>query len=358
MLRSAIIASNNGLADVLASRLGEIGGTEVVRRLDHYPNATELPRMLRGIAPHLVFLSVENIPVAREVAAGIESFAPGTQIAAIHSVVDPQLLLEVMRAGIREFVAAPFDGQNLLEILKRAAEALSNKPSSMDTSDQLYAFLPAKSGVGATTIAANVSAALARRPDQNVLLMDFDLSSSIVGFMLKLGCQHSIVHAAENSSRLDEKLWPQMVSSLGRLDVLKAGGLNPGYRIEPIQVRRILDYARRNYKIICADLSGNMEDYSLEVLQEATRIFLVVTPEIPSLHLACERLSFLRSMELDSNVGVLVTRAKTLGALPMVEIQRVLGRDLLGAFPNDYNGVHRALRNCKKISVASKPFLA
>jgi Flp pilus assembly CpaE family ATPase len=124
---------------------------------------------------------------------------------------------------------------------------------------------------------------------------------------------------------------------------LKAGGLNPGYRIEPIQVRRILDYARRNYKIICADLSGNMEDYSLEVLQEATRIFLVVTPEIPSLHLACERLSFLRSMELDSNVGVLVTRAKTLGALPMVEIQRVLGRDLLGAFPNDYNGVHRAL---------------
>jgi Flp pilus assembly CpaE family ATPase len=342
MLRGAIIAPNADLAELLAARLKEVSGVDVVRRLDHYPDETELPRILRGSAPQVVFLSVENMPLAARVATAIETFVPGTQVIAIHRQVDSQLLLEVMRVGIREFLAAPFDRQHVYDALRRAAEALDKLPP-VETSDRLYAFLPSKQGVGATTLAVNFAGALARRPDYNALLAYFDLNSGLVGFMLKLERGYSMVDAAENFSRMDETLWPQMVSSLGRLDVLQAGHMNPSYRIEPSQVRRVLDYARRNYKAICADLSGNMERYSVEVLHEATRIFLVCTPEIPSLHLAREKLNFLRGLELDSSVEVLVNRAQKRGSIPLPEIERLLGRKVLVAFPNDYKGVHRAL---------------
>jgi pilus assembly protein CpaE len=343
MLRGAIIAPNVDLAEPLTAMLKEVGGVDVVRYLDHYPDATGLPRFLRGSAPHIVFLSAADMALASGVAASIETFAPGTQVIAIHRRMDSQLLLEVMRVGIREFLAAPFDRQSVYDALRRSAEALDRRPLSMETTDQLYAFLPSKQGVGATTLAVNFAGALARRSDYNVLLADYDLNSGLVGFMLKLTHDYSVVDAAEASSRLDETLWPQMVSSLGRLDVLQSGHMNPSYRIEPAQVRRVLDYARRNYKAVCVDLSGNMERYSVEILHEATRIFLVCTPEIPSLHLAREKLNFLRSMEIDSTVDVLVNRSHKRGSIPLVEIERLLGSKVLMAFPNDYNGVHRSL---------------
>jgi DNA-binding NarL/FixJ family response regulator len=107
MLRGAIIAPNVDLAELLTTRLKEVGGVDVVRCLDHYPDETELPRFLRGSAPQIVFLSVEDMRQAASVAAAIEAFVPGTQIFAIHRQVDSQLLLEVMRAGVHEFLAAP-----------------------------------------------------------------------------------------------------------------------------------------------------------------------------------------------------------------------------------------------------------
>ena len=93
MLRGAIIAPNVDLAETLTARLKEVGGVDVVRCLDHYPDATGLPRFLRGSAPQVVFLSVADMELASVAAASIESFAPGTQVIAIHRQMDSQLLL-------------------------------------------------------------------------------------------------------------------------------------------------------------------------------------------------------------------------------------------------------------------------
>jgi hypothetical protein len=59
-----------------------------------------------------------------------------------------------------------------------------------------------------------------------------------------------------------------------------------------------LSFARRQYSTICVDLSGMMERYSVEVLHEAKQVFLVATSELPVLHLAREKLAFLRSQDL------------------------------------------------------------
>jgi pilus assembly protein CpaE len=177
----------------------------------------------------------------------------------------------------------------------------------------------------------------------NVLLTDFDLNSGILGFMLKVESSYCVLDALESASKLDETLWPQLISSIDRLDLLQSGNMNPGTRIEAPQIRRLIEFARRHYGAICVDLSGNMEKYSVEVMQEASRILLVCTPEIPSLHLAREKLNFLRSIDLEDRVGLLVNRAQRRSAIPVEEIEKLLGRKALMLLPNDYLGVHRAL---------------
>src|SRR6202022_74103 len=101
---------------------------------------------------------------------------------------------------------------------------------------------------------------------------------------------------------MDEALWPQMVTTIDKLDVLHAGKLNPDFRIEATQITHLMNFMRRNYRVLCFDLSGNLEKYSLEIMHESKKIFLVCTPEIPSLHLAREKYLYLKGLGLTERV--------------------------------------------------------
>ena len=89
---------------------------------------------------------------------------------------------------------------------------------------------------------------------------------------------------------MDDDLWSQIVTRFGGLDVVHAGVLSPEIRIQNFHIQNLLEYSRRNYKVVCADLSGNLEKYSLEIMQSSRKIFLVCTSEVSSLHLTREKL--------------------------------------------------------------------
>jgi pilus assembly protein CpaE len=354
MLRGIIISPDTELSARLESFLSETGHIGVVRSLDHYPNSLELTRFLRANAPQVIFLGVDSLGKAAELAAGVEEHTPGVQIVAMHRSCEPQMLLEVMRLGIREFFAYPFARDNYRDMVGRLADALEKRPAAHDVTDLVFSFLPAKAGVGTSTVALNTGAAMARQPNTNVLLSDFDMNSGMIRFMLKLDNLYSVVDAAEHAATLDENLWPQLVTHFDRLDVLHAGKLNPNFRIEPIQIRHLLDFARRNYQAVCVDLSGNLEKYSLEIMQESKRIFLVCTPEIPSLHLAREKLQYLQSLDLGSRVSLVLNRAQRRSSINAEQIEQLLRIPVHATFPNDYHGVQRALQEGKVVDPSSE----
>ncbi len=349
MLRSVIIAPDQELSDGLQAALdGQRVG--VVRVTHRYPNMVDLVRFLRAAAPQVVFLSMESRRDALDVAARVEAHAPGTQVVAFNRSCDPQALLETMRSGIREFIAPPFEPRAINELVYRLEEAVEQRPPVIESTDALFAFLPAKAGVGTTTVAVNTALALAQLPETNVLLADFDLNCGLVGFMLRLESQFSVTDAAENAAEMDENLWPKLVATVGNVDVLPAGKLNPGFRIEIAQIRYLVEFARRNYKAICVDLSGLMEKYSIELLHEAKKIFMVVTPEIPSLHLARERINYLRQLELDGRVALILNRAEKRHDDARAELEKLFGMPVFTTLPNDYLGVHKSLTAGKAVS--------
>jgi pilus assembly protein CpaE len=354
MLRGAIICPDRELGDRLVSAILESHQVGIVRRMDSYPNAVDLGRFLRATAPEVIFLSIETRKTALEATKQIAELVPGTQIVAINRTCDPPMLLETMRAGIREFLSPPFEPQPLAEMLRRIGDLILQNPPSFESTDSVFAFLPAKAGCGATTIAVNTSLALSKMTDKGVLLADLDLNSGLIGFMLLINNPpYSIVDAAENALDLDENLWPKIVSNKDKLDVLPSGKLSPGFRIEAAQIRHILDYARRQYSAICVDLSGMMERYSVEILHEAKRVYLVTTAELPALHLAREKLAFLRSQDLDGRVSILLNRSQKRGQISLEEMEKLFGMPVLMTFPNDYSGVHKALTEGKQVAASS-----
>ena len=347
MLRAIIISPDAEVAQRLTLALEATGQVEVGRVLDRYPTGIELVRTLRALAAEILFVSFESLRKGLELVQILEAEGSQMQIVGFQKQLDPAALRETMRAGVREFLTEPFEAAAVLETLASVKTLLQRRPAVYDSTNQIFSFLPSKAGVGASTIAANVSGALARRPNTRVLLSDFDLSSGMLRFMLKLNNGFALPDAIERAEDLDENIWAPLVTQVQGMDVLHAGRINPNLNIEPLQISHLIAFMRRNYQVLCFDLSGNLEKYSLEVMQESKRILLVCTGEIPSLHLAREKLLFLKELGLSSRVSIVLNRMPKRPLFSKDQVEDLLGLPVARVFANDYLAVNRAVEEGK-----------
>ena len=125
MLRGAIVCADPELREELKSALNEALGVAIVRVLKEHPSDRDLVRFLRATAPDVIFLGMEPAPRALELAAAVEKHRPGTQVVALSRQVNNDALRVLMRAGIREFLARPFETsvvQGAIEGVQRAIE--------------------------------------------------------------------------------------------------------------------------------------------------------------------------------------------------------------------------------------------
>ena len=159
MLRSIIICPAPELAARLEAAVTATGDVTVGRTLNRYPNAIDLVRTLRAHAPEVVFLSFESLEKAQEVVKFLEAEAAGVQVIAIHSKMEPNLLRQTMRIGVRDFLAEPFERSAMMEAMSAVKTLVERNPPAPESTRQIFAFLPSKAGVGTSTIALNVSAA-------------------------------------------------------------------------------------------------------------------------------------------------------------------------------------------------------
>ena len=342
MLRAIVIAPDAAALTTIRTSLGTRNEFRIVRVADAYPPTVEhLLKLLRESAPDLVFLYVRETRPAALAAEAISEVA-GSQVITVHETTDPDGLLSLMRAGVREVLTLPLADMELTASLERASAAVALRPPKFTATDNLYCFLPSKPGGGATTIAVNASLAAARIPDQQVLFCDLDLESGMASFLLRLGSAASVRGALEYAHRLDEDLWRNLVASVGNMDVLPAGDLTPGYEINPHSLDELLSYARRSYSIICVDLPGTFETASVLVMADARQIYLVCTQEITSLHLARMKINALHELGLKDRVAVLLNRIDPKHTLSATEVENLLGVPVRCSFPNDYRRLNTA----------------
>jgi Flp pilus assembly CpaE family ATPase len=343
MLRAILVTSNANLR----GRLEQITSWTSSATIEHvvacYPDTKSLERLVRTVVPDAVFLDVAQVDAAIAAARHVQSIVPGTQVVAVGESNDPGVLMELMRAGFREFLPFPFQDSDFLSLAERVSSRCAESPVAANLSEAVISFLPAKSGCGCSTVAANASVRISQLPDTKALLIDLDLNSGLLGFMFKLKSEMGMYEGAENAAKLDEALWRKLVSPVGDLDVVQSGTLDPRRRVEAEQVRKLLHFAQRLYSVICLDHSGNLEKYSLELLRDSKKIFVVCTPEIPAVHLARKKVQLLQNLDLGDRTAILLNRSGKNSLISTAEIERLLGVPVTLELPNDYTGVHQAL---------------
>jgi hypothetical protein len=154
----------------------------------------------------------------------------------------------------------------------------------------VYAIMPAHGGSNADSVAKQLSHELSEGYGLSVLLADFCAR----GFPLW--------GSGDAPQRLDGRTWGAFLRSQSGFDTLEAR------EAHPCNIHRVLDYARGQYHITCADLSEAKEFSAIEALRSSDGIFLVTNSDPSSIELAKYRAAWLRSMNLDDHSALLLNR--------------------------------------------------
>jgi pilus assembly protein CpaE len=343
-MRAILICPNQQLRTQFEEAVASHPALRISRTLDSYPTKEDLRRVVRAWAPEVVFLDIEDEGLAEYVACQLEEEFPAVQRIALHSLQDASVFRRVLRMHMSQLLAAPFGSAEVGQVLDQLEQDLEIRPATINSTDRFYAFMPAKAGVGASTIAANATWAFSQPAGASVLLADFDLASGITSFTFDADHDHTLMDAAAWSKELDENNWRRLVKNIGNIDLLLSGAPRVGEGISPSQITHLIEYARRNYSVISADLPDTFDETTLTVLREANRIFLVTTPELPALRLARLKFLLLQKLELDNKVALLVNRVTTRMELSIEEIEKTVGIKVFMSFPCDYAGVTKAVR--------------
>ncbi|MEP6534389.1 MAG: hypothetical protein ABJF23_03675 [Bryobacteraceae bacterium] len=174
--------------------------------------------------------------------------------------------------------------------------------------------------------------------------MDCDLAAGAIKFLLKLGNSASLVDAIRLAGSLDEELWTQFIGRWDELDVLHAGDLNPPSAIDLDSLQRVLSVARSQYEVICVDLASRLDPFSLDLIRESRRVFVVTTPELVPLHLAGKRIAALQELGLGDRVSLLLNRkGGKWRELPDDKVVQSVGMPVAFSFSNDYRSVKKSI---------------
>jgi pilus assembly protein CpaE len=315
-----------------------------VKTLSRFPQAFELNQIMNTHAPDLAFLDLSDWDSALAAAEDIRSLAPQTAIVGFGAGWAAQKEAQCGNAGITELLVSPATLKKFQDCVDRAIHKMRDAAQ-----ENLLAFLPAKAGSGCTTIALNVAGYLADSSAKDslgkrVLLIEGDLHSGVISALLGKTHPFCVLDALEAAGQLDYSEWSKYVVALRGLDVLLSG--RPRKSSLPLwsNYHQMLDFAASRYDHILVDLPEVVNDATVEIVRRAKRVFVVCTPETPSLTLAPQRCHELRTRGIPAEkIRVLLNRWHK-GETTAEEVEGLLNYPVSASFENDYDSVTRATR--------------
>jgi len=320
----AVISPDRSIRDAITGAMEENTQAGAVWTLNEYPAPSQLAQIRNATGGCIVFLDFTDLLRARSIAAELDrSYPMAATIAVVPGRCDRDLL-EFMQLGIREVISMPMSAGEIVRVCGRIARTLRRESDEERDSGALYAFLPARPGSGATTIAAHSAAAASRIGSQPTLLVDFDLRLGMTSFLFKLHGEQSVLDALMFSNQLEDTLWDRMLCRRGSLDILGSAPFEFNRETRESGAAAVLDYARRRYGTICVDLPGEMRDHEIETLQRAREIFLVCTSDLGTLHMAKRKADFLQTLDAHARVSVIMNRADARGSMPVKDVEELL----------------------------------
>ena len=287
-------------------------------------------------APNLVL--IEDAGSAEQLEWNIEALAdycpPSTRLVVIGTRNDIVLYRRLTRLGVSDYLVQPIRPLDLLESIA----SIFGDPEQSELGSVL-AFVGARGGAGASTVAHNVAASLTGSIEATTLLIDADPFGT-AALQFDVTSPHGFLDAVREGESLDRSTLDRLVHWRDkRLGLLVAPERpEPNEVVDAEAMRRMIEQARRLAQFVVLDLPHNLSPVTVEALASADRIAIVATPDLPSLRNARTLIEMIEKRRPnDAPPEIVLNRIPQRGKVlvPAEDYVRVLNRHVAAVIPLD-----------------------
>jgi len=271
---------------------------------------------------------------------------PSVPIVAITEQSAVGYVQEVLLAGARTFLTKPLNDSDVISTVSQLLQLESIRRSRQAQID-INAYLPKceiitivspKGGVGTTTLAVNLAAAIRESTEKGVVLVDGQGSFGDLTTALNLQADFSIGDLLEHGTAMDADLVVGVLSmhSSGIRVLPSSQRLDDSDQFTPEVFDKLLGILAQYNDVIIIDAGSIFETQTTVALLKANKVFMVTTPEMTSLR-RCGQ--FLRTAEESGfpreKIQLVVNRDGLVGGLALDDISQSLNMQVALAVPDD-----------------------
>jgi pilus assembly protein CpaE len=331
-MNCVIVDADNTNREELAAFLVRFGALPVAQ----FPNVEPLAGVLgKPDGPLLAIVNLDPNPAdtLKKIATLPRQF-PAVNFFLMSQTVDPNLLMEAMHLGIKEFIPLPMSEQKFTTALERVAQV-----HGMGKKARIIHVVPTIGGCGSTTVACNVAAALA--PMGKTALIDMDLIRGGVASYFDIRCRYTIADIMDAAEKLDKQLLDNAltVHKKSNVAILSRPELpEDAQRVNQSGMVRLLNMLSRIFDYVVIDSLMSISPLYSAMVQGADTNLLVMQLNVPSAKNAERFVGALRRMGVESSkICTVVNRyVKKGNDIEPAEVERSLGIKVSWLIPNDF----------------------
>jgi len=325
-----------------------VDGTNVARTAHicaTYPVAASDPvtRRVRAANPDVTLVDIpSDAPqMALRAIELLHQEMPESAIFAIGPMTQPQLIVNAMRAGAREFIERPTNTTDLLDAFVRLNTA-QRRVRQEGPRGKVFSVINAKGGNGATTVAVNLALALQTAHGQTALVDMAPLGHAALHMNLKPVV--NVADATRNLHRMDSQLLESfMTKHSGGLQLL--AGTNVPAVVDPSTAEfvRLFDMLVTHYRYVVVDASSRFDAASRLIANLSETVLLVACTDVASLWSAARVQQYLGETGSRERVRLVLNRFRKVAGFSEADAEAAVGAKLLWRVPNQYFAVSGAI---------------
>jgi len=344
-LSVVIVATDNEQRAVLQVLVDGTNVARTVHACASFPVAASDPvtRRVHAANPDvtLVDIPADNPPLALRAIELLHQEMPDAAIFAIGNLNQPQVIVNAMRAGAREFIERPTTTTDLLEAFVRLTSA-QRRGRQEGIRGKVFLVINAKGGNGATTVAVNLALGLQTASGQTALVDLAPLGHAALHMNLKP--VFNVADATRNLHRMDASLLESfMTRHSGGLQLL--AGTNLPATAEPTTAEfvRLFDMLVTHFRYVVVDASARFDAVSRLIASLSETVLLVACSDVASLWSAARVQQYLGESGSRDRVRLVLNRFRKVPGFSESDAETAVGAKLLWRIPNQYFAVSGAI---------------
>lgn len=255
------------------------------------------------------------------------------------------LIIEIMRAGAKEFVPIPIIKSEFFESVNKLLSEFNETKKTNNC--KIISVFSNKGGIGKTSLATNLALELSKITKENIALIDLNFQMGDITTFLDLKPSFNISYMLENLDKINETF---LLSTLERYKKTSLYVLaDPPYfkqadNIQPRQITKLFNTLKETFSYIVVDAEASFEGKNIAALDNSDLVLLVSVANLPALRNTQRCLELFEKLGYDKEkVKIIINRYMENDEIKEADIEKVLSKKIYWKIPNNYFAIMTAI---------------